>query len=315
VTRAVQVRTKMNQRFPAAVLARGNITLNGSGSVDSFNSTNFPAECGPNGQYDPLRRTANALVATTQRTVPAIDIGTMDVHGYVATGPGGTVRVAASGSVGTTAWVNSPAGRGAVEPGHHINDANFYIPPAAVPNDFRSPPIQLPQNQFFPPVVGGTNYAFGILLDGDYQWNGFLNLDSGRTMVINAHCRLLIRGGLSVRNQGFILMGTNASVEIYVDGPVDVGGGACINQSGYAINFSLIVLRNWIVNYGGQGKLIGTVYAPLSTVNLSGTTDAVGAITCNDFRLSGGMGIHFDDALRGNPKIRFLVSSWKELSL
>jgi hypothetical protein len=311
VTRAIQVRTKMNQRFPAAVLARGSVNLNGSGRIDSFNSTNA-LESGPNGQYDSSKATANALVATTLRTDPAINIGTMAVYGSAATGPGGTVRVAMSGSVGTKSWVESPAGRGKVQPGHHIDDANFYIPPANLPRDF-VPTRTLPMNVPYP-LVGGTNYKYGITQDGDYQYNGTVLVDSGQNMIITAQCRLLVRGSITVRNQGFILMGTNASVELYVDGPVEVGGGCCINQGGYAINFSLICLSAYPVNYGGQGKLIGTIYAPLSAVTLSGTTDAIGAVTCNSFSLVGGMGIHYDDALKGNPKIRFLASAWSEIT-
>ena len=67
------------------------------------------------------------------------------------------------------------------------------------------------------------------------------------------------------------------------------------------------------MSYGGQAKLIGTFYAPLSAVTLVGTTDAIGAFTCNTFNLSGNMGIHFDEALKGNPKVRFIASSWQEL--
>jgi hypothetical protein len=43
VTRVVRVRTRMNQRFPAAVLARGTVNLGGMGRIDSFNST--PRTC------------------------------------------------------------------------------------------------------------------------------------------------------------------------------------------------------------------------------------------------------------------------------
>src|SRR5688500_18020117 len=86
IRRAIRVRTKMNQRFPAAVLARGSVTLNGSGRIDSFNSTNA-LESGPGGQYAASNATDRALVGTTLRTVPAIDVGTMDIYGYVATGP------------------------------------------------------------------------------------------------------------------------------------------------------------------------------------------------------------------------------------
>ena len=64
--------------------------------------------------------------------------------------------------------------------------------------------------------------------------------------------------------------------------------------------------------YNGTAELIGTIYAPLAPVTMAGNTDAYGAITCNTFTLSGGMNIHFDEALKANPKIRFLADNWKE---
>jgi hypothetical protein len=308
VTRVVKVRTKMNQRFPAAVLARGPIGLNGAGAIDSFNSTNM-AESNM-GQYDKSKATANALVGTTLRTPGAISVGTMDVYGYAATGPGGTVTVANSGSVGSKAWVEGP-GKGAVEPGHHINDANFFIPAATMPADFA--PRAIDQNVWFPAVAPNTNYNYAITEDGDYRIPGNFMLGSGGKMLITAWCRIQVMGITSVSSSGYILMGTNAYVEWYAMGRVDIQGQGFINQGGYAINFSIISLSAQPVNYGGQAKLIGTFYAPLSNVTLSGITDAIGAFTCNTFNLSGNMGIHFDEALKGNPKVRFIASSWQEL--
>ena len=308
VTRVVKVRTKMNQRFPAAILARGTINLNGAGRVDSFNSTNMMESL--NGQYVQARATDRALVGTTLRTPLAISVGTMDVYGSVATGPGGTVSVANSGSVGSTGWVDGP-GAGAVEPGHHINDANYYIPPANLPTDFL--PLALPMNVLFPPVVGGTNYNYCILADGDYRHVGNISIGSGQKMLIAGVCRIHVTGQFSVSSSGYVLMNTNAYVEFYCSGRVDIQGQGFINLNGYAKNFSIISLTSQPVSYGGQARLIGTFYAPLSTVTLFGTTDAIGAFTCNNFSLGGTMGIHFDEALKGEPKIRFIASSWQEL--
>jgi hypothetical protein len=299
----------MNQRFPAAILARGTINLNGAGRVDSFNSTNMAESL--NGQYDITRATDHALVGTTLRTPMAIAVGTMSVYGSAATGPGGTVTVANSGSVGSRPWVESVIGKGAVEPGHHINDANYYIPPANLPTDFA--PVALPMNVMFPPVVGGTNYNYAILADGDYRQIGNVSIGSGQKMLIAGVCRIHVTGQFTVSSSGYVLMNTNAYVEFYCSGRVDIQGQGFINLNGYAKNFSIISLTSQPVSYGGQARLIGTFYAPLSTVTLFGTTDAIGAFTCNNFSLGGTMGIHFDEALKGEPKIRFIASSWQEM--
>ena len=312
VTRVVKVRTKMNQRFPAAILARGTVNLNGSGRVDSFNSTNMAESL--NGQYNIARATDRALVGTTLRTPLAIDVGTMSLYGSGATGPGGTMRVANSGSVGSKPWVESVIGKGAIEPGHHINDANYFIPPANLPTDFA--PAALPMNVMFPPIVGGTNYNYCVLADGDYRQTasgGNISIGSGQKMLIAGQCRIHVPGQFTVSSSGYVLMSSNAYVEFYVSGRVDIQGQGFINLNGYAKNFSIISLTSQPVTYGGQARLIGTFYAPLSTVSLFGTTDAIGAFTCNNFSLGGTMGIHFDEALKGEPKIRFIASSWQEM--
>jgi hypothetical protein len=279
--------------FEHAIVAQGTVNLFGSGRIDSFNSTNL-AESNM-GQYDPATATDRALVGTTLRTIEAIYVGTMAIYGSVATGPGGTVQIANSGSVGSKAWVESPVGKGRVEPDHHINDVNYYIPPARLPNDFG--PGALPQNVLYP-VVGGINYQYAILADGDYRHIGNISLGSGQKMLINARCRIHVTGLFTVSSSGYVLMNTNAYVEFYCSSRVDIQGQGFINLNGYARNFSIIALSSQPVSYGGQARLIGTFYAPLSTVTLVGTTDAIGAFTCNNFSLGGTMGIHFDESLK-----------------
>jgi hypothetical protein len=99
-----------------------------------------------------------------------------------------------------------------------------------------------------------------------------------------------------------IIIAPDSSVEWYSGGLLSLGGGGAFNQGGYAINLSFICLTNSPVSYSGIAELIGTIYAPLSHVTMTGNSDAYGAITCNNFTLNGGMGIHFDENLkRGGP--------------
>jgi choice-of-anchor A domain-containing protein len=88
-----------------------------------------------------------------------------------------------------------------------------------------------------------------------------------------------------------------------------------MNIPGQAKNFSLYGLpTSTAISYAGNSAFIGTIYAPQATVSLVGTSDAMGAFVAKDMSLSGGMGIHYDEALRGNPKEgRYLVASWQEI--
>jgi hypothetical protein len=308
VTRVVKVRTKMNQRFPAAILAKGSVSLSGSGIVDSFNSTNLLESTG--GLYDPAKATDHALVATTLRTANCLTVGNMTVFGSAATGPGGSVRIQPSGNVGDRPYCDNPAFNGTIQPGHLSDDANYFIPAANLPADFGP---WSPVGPATVPLIGGTNYKYAILTDGDYQM-GSISVGIGERMLVAAKARLHVLGSTTVANSGYILLGPGASIEWYGRGPIAIGGQCCINVTGEAINFSIVALTSAPVTYGGGASLIGTIYAPLSSVSLNGTTDAYGAITCNSFSLVGTMSIHFDEALKGNPKVRFLASSWQELN-
>src|SRR5258705_9642474 len=63
IGRTVQVKTKVNHRYPQAVLAKG--TVSAAGKIDSFNSTNATYNTG--GQYDPAKAHDDATIATLSK--------------------------------------------------------------------------------------------------------------------------------------------------------------------------------------------------------------------------------------------------------
>jgi len=283
--------------FEHAILARGSVNLSGSGIIDSFNSTNVLESTA--GQYDPAKATDRATVATTSRTTTALTVGNMSVYGSVMTGPGATGTVGPNGSVGSTAFNLSPANKGRIEPGHIHNDFRALLPAASLPRDFA--PIFLPLNVFYPPTPGGTNYRYAILSDGDYRGTS-ISLRDGEKMLINARARLHLVSSTTVSGTGYILFGPNASIEWYSSGSVNIGGGGCISNSGNPTNFSIISFTSAPISYSGGAPFIGTIYAPFAPVTLSGTNDAIGAIVCTNFTLTGSMGLHFDESLKsGGP--------------
>ena len=287
-----RVRSLPGLLFEYAILASGNVNLAGSGRVDSFNSTN--ALESTLGQYDPVKATDRALVGTTSRTPGAVAVGNMQIYGSVATGPGGTVTLGPNGGVGTTAFNNNPANRGKIEAGHYFNDANYFIPPATLPNDFG--PILPLVGGLYPPV-GGTNYKYAVVSEGDYRVSS-ISLGAGEKMLVNAKARLHVLGNTTVLASGYILLGPDASLEWHSGGQVSLGGGGCINESRLAQNFLIVGLSTNTISYSGSSRLIGTIYAPSAAVTLTGTSDAVGAVVCNTFTLSGSMGLHCDESLK-----------------
>jgi len=315
ITRTIQVKTKFNRRFPQAILSKGGISIGGSGNIDSFDSTNSAYSTG--GQYDPSKRHDQATIATDSKTSGAINIGNATVYGKAATGPGGTILVGGSGVLGSSTWDSNAAHKGSAQPGYTTDDLNIYIPDNKLPAGFSGvPPLA---NQTLVGVlfsgVGAivTTYTY-VLGDGDYTMDS-INIGSHDVILVTGKARLYVKGATSVGGQAAIKLADGASMELYAAGSVSLGGGGVVNSPGRAANFAVYGLPGCTsVSYSGNSQFIGTINAPEAAVTLTGTADAIGAVVGASFNLNGGMGMHYDESLRGNPKEgKYLVASWQEI--
>jgi hypothetical protein len=306
ITRRVMVRTRFNQRFPNAFLAKGGVTLGGMGRVDSFNSTNV-LESGIDGQYNILTATDHATVASTATNAGTINVGNVSIYGSVATGPGGTAVVGPGGNVGSTLFNNNPLFDGKIEAGHVTDDVNVYIPDARLPDPFG--PALFPTAG----IVGGTNYTY-VLTNADYSVPS-ISLGSSDKVIVMGKVRIRVTGPTALTSDAHIIVAPGATIEMYCYGNVNMAGKGVVNFPGFAKNFAIIGLPTCTtVSYSGQVQFCGTIYAPNATVSLTGTAAAYGAFVGRTLSLSGGMSVHYDEALRGNPNSgRFLAASWQEL--
>jgi len=309
VVRTVRVGTKVSRVFPHAILSKSRVTLGGSGRVDSFNSTNA-LESSITGQYNVLTATDRATIASLTRNATDFNVGNVDIFGYVATGPGATVSVGPNGVVGSKLFALSPLNGGKIEAGHIRNDFNVYIPDAALPPNFSALPIPLSGA-----TIGGTNYTY-VAGNGDYS-AGNINMGNGEVLLVRGRARIFVTGNVNLTGDSAIILTTNATVEWYQAGvTVNMGGRGVVNGRGFAKDFQLVGLRTCnSISYSGSFQFTGTVYAPSSTVILTGSADAYGALVGNSIELSGGMGLHYDEALNEPQKARFLASSWREIKL
>jgi hypothetical protein len=315
LTRTIRVKTKINQRFPNGILSKGGIVLGGSGKVDSFNSALPGIESDTNGQYIATKATDRATVVTVANTLNIINVGNMEIYGNIAMGPGGTASMGPTGNVGDTAYNNNPSYDGTIQPGHTTDDVNVYVPDAILPTGFGAAAILKPWPSV-PTIVGGVTYKH-VFDTGDYRYTlGNFNLVLLEKVLIRGNARIFIQGQTVIRDSASItIANTNASVEWYANNNVDIGGSGVINSTGLAKNFSLIGLNTCLsVIYSGTQRFVGTCYAPRADVVLTGTSDAYGAVVAKTFKLSGTMGLHYDESLKGDPrKNRFIAASWQEL--
>jgi hypothetical protein len=305
ITRRIRVKTRLNQKFPNGILSKGGVSLGGSGRIDSFNSALPGVESDANGQYTAGFATDRATVVTTANAVNIIQVGNMSIYGSIATGPGGNATLGPNGNVGDKPFNDNPSYDGMIQAGHRTDDVNVYIPDAVLPTDFAA---------FAPPPAGGfigiIPYQY-ILGNADYR----IAAITVTSMMITGKARIHVLSTTTLGVGSQITIATNGSVEWYCGGNATFGGNGVVNVGGRAKDFSIIGLKNcFAITYSGSSRFVGTAYAPYADVTLTGTADAIGAIVSKTFRLSGAMGLHYDESLKGDPKKnRYIAASWQEL--
>jgi len=304
--RIVRVKTKINIQFPDGILSKGLVVTGGGGVMNSYNSTNSLESS--NGLYVASRATDHITLATTAKTAGAIDIGNTVIFGNVGTGAGGTYNIGNNGNVGTTAWNNDPAHDGQVEGGHSTDDVNVYIPDAVLPTDFGTAGLTTPG----PGIVNLTVYDYLLTNSGDYRLT--LPMPNSSKVLVTGKVRFYTTQPVTITS-GFVLIGTNSSIEWYSLQDIKLGGGGVINTPGVPKNLSIIGLSLCTaVEYTGGSAFCGSIYAPRANIKMGGNSEAYGAFVGNSITLQGNMSFHYDEALAGDPrKSRFVAASWQEL--
>jgi Tfp pilus assembly protein PilX len=318
IGRSVQVTTMGNGKYHKGLMAKGKITMSGQFSADSFDS--LKPGLNINGQYDPSIRSDNGDVGTLSSEPGAISMGgQVKIYGHVATGPTGTVNVDSQASVGTETWVDG--GNTGVQTGYHTKDMNVSFPNATLPytNSGATPlPGTVATVDILGVVIGNTSYKY-ILEDGvDYRLSTLV-MSSSDKMLVRGKARLVVDQDVSLSGQSYIQIDPKASLELYVkQSAVSISGSSIINKAGNAANFSLYGLPGLKdINMSGGGSFIGTIYAPQTSLKMSGggsdVLDFIGAGIFNEVTGSGNFRFHYDESLAYNNAENLVVTSWKEL--
>lgn len=152
--------------------------------------------------------------------------------------------------------------------------------------------------------------------------------DSGRYSVGSLSGKVLVEGKAEVYCTGDInLSGTKdgiwirpgASLKLYSSGAnTTITGQGVVNEAGLAENFSYFGLpSNKNVSIKGNGKFIGTIYAPQAALQLSGggsdVEDFIGAVVADTVKMNGKFQFHYDEALAEfGPTRGFRITRWIE---
>lgn len=287
ISRKAKVIAKAQPPGGQGVNAKGQITFNGSGSLaDSFNSTNSAYSTG--GQYDPTKFQQNVQVLTDSTNAGAINTGTGTIYGSAVTGGGGTV----SGTV--TAGSTS--------------DANVQFNDVAAPFPYGT--ATTPASGSY--SIGGTNYNYS-LSSGNYNMSS-LSLSGNGAMIVTGNATLFVNGSLSLTGSSYLYLAPGSSLNLYVNGSADFGGGGVLNGTTTASNFWFYGMPACTsLSIHGGTYFTGVTYAPNASTALGGGTSVVGAITISSLTVSGGSMIHYDSALDVLGTKDYAVVSWNEL--
>ena len=140
-------------------------------------------------------------------------------------------------------------------------------------------------------------------------------------MVVTGNATLLVEGGdIEMTGNGALVIGTNATLNLYMNGPqLKVGGNGIMNLSGRASQFAYWGMpNNTAVALQGNGDFQGTIYAPNADFKLGGGgssgDDFMGASITKTVTMGGHYKFHYDESLgRIGPRRGYTIASWNEL--
>ena len=315
--RTVKVSTTNDAIFAKGMVAKGQIDLAGNGILsDSFDSSNTNKSTG--GQYDPAKRGDKGDVATNASLADSLNVWNAEIYGKASTGPGGDVGIK-NGTVGSLAFHAS--GSTGIETGWSDDDMNVYFPDVDLPTPLPPPLVGLPSTWLPQQImVNGVLTSFDYVVPpGNYRLTQDLNLNN-RKMYFSGPTTLILDKNLSISGQGGMVLGTNANLQLYMNGPTaTIAGNGINNLSGIANNFNYWgTPNNKELTIQGNGDWIGTVYAPQAVAKFGGGgatgDDFSGAMVVASVKLNGHYKFHYDEATGVyGPRRGYTITSWNEL--
>ncbi|PYJ11369.1 MAG: hypothetical protein DMF06_02855 [Verrucomicrobia bacterium] len=283
------------------ITLRDWINMSGGGVIDSFDSSNpFKSSTinGVAGQYDILKRQSNGDVGTANSLNS--DLRSTYVYGDLQySGP------AVKNTLNVQGTISTPF--------------NPTIPTVSAPN-----------------WASGTYTSLGsgnpvILTSGTktnparYKINGDMTVSGGNVLTINNlngtsgdnYIEIWVTGKYTISGSGYVDQNTLVHSDWYVGSNITTSGDSYNNRSGIASNVNFVGYgTNNTLTVSGSATFVGTINAPAYRVTVSGSGGISGALIGDTLTISGGAGLHYDEALNinGNSNIlgNYSYASWFE---
>jgi len=153
------------------------------------------------------------------------------------------------------------------------------------------------KQQNYPDNVSSQEYVFGL--------SKFKIASDGEMEVSGGDVILLIDGDFSMTGAAKLKIKKDSSLTVLLTGKVNIGAGAKViteqeglTASGHpSLSFYTSYNGNNGVHFSGDADLYAAIYAPLTTVKLSGSGELFGTVRGGAIVASGGSGVHYDAGL------------------
>ena len=291
-----------------AVLMKAGVQMSGSGTVDSFNSSDpFKSSTisGVAGQYDVTKRQNHGDVSVVSNTTNS-DLRNTYLYG--------NLNYSGPPAIKNTTNVQGTVSTPGPSPPPSTSDPSWAGGSYTAYAGGGSPPVTLPAKTFT--ASGNKQNPTLIKVNGDFTVPG------GNTFTIaasggNRYITIWVTGKFTTSGSGVITQSANANVTWIVDNDITVSGDSYNNQLGLASNTSFVgVGTGHKVTDSGSANFIGTINAPGSDVTISGSGSFMGAVIGNTLTISGSASLHYDEALNSGTSSsalgNYVFASWFE---
>jgi Tfp pilus assembly protein PilX len=282
------VHTAVASQFTAALIGDTSVTLASNAQLDSFDSNKGTYASQP-------RQTVNgkSIVKTNGhiRSNGTLSVSSNDqLFGNVTPGPGNTVAGIA-GSV----YING-----------NTNPATATMPFPAV----TVPTIASMGSRT---IAKTDSAAARTLVAGNYHYAS-LTIGNQAAFTIQGPSTVVLDNFDTSSGCSLMIDGTTGPVTIYFTGVTHWVSNMTVTSNGAtAKDVSLVFTSTDPVDLASNADLLGTVYAPNTSVSISSNWAISGACMAKSVNLASNVNIHYDEALAGGGKNGLpvqTISSW-----
>jgi len=277
------------------ITLKNTITMSGGGVIDSFNSSDpFKST---NGAYDITKRQSHGDVATTSS-------GNSNLNNTYIYGNLGYSGSAVKNTGNVQGTISTPF--------------NATIPSTSDPSWTSGM-----WNSSITQVTGTTTLTGGTQSSPARYKLSQINLSGNSVLTLPAnsdgtdtYIEIWVTGKMTTSGSAYITQDPKVHVTYWVDNDITLSGNSYVNQGGVASAVVINGVGTHNFTDSGNATLTAVIDAPGYNVTISGGGSLSGAVIGNTINISGGSGLHYDEALNtggaGSAIGNYAFASWFE---